>query len=96
VKKDPLFVALWRFNQISSFLDQRLTPGERARMIEQASRIEVIWPNGDQGPVAQSSLYRWLHAYQQNPVIESLKPNPDKPEPYRVMVQRESENFSFK
>jgi transposase InsO family protein len=74
VKKDPIYVAVWRFNQISSFLDKRLTPGERARMIDEASRIEVIWPNGDQGPVPRSTLYRWLKTYQQNPVIESLMP----------------------
>jgi len=79
MKKDPLYVALWRFNQISVFLDKRLTPGERARMIEEASRIPVIWPNGDQGPVPKSTLYRWLQAYQQNPVIESLKPKSRKP-----------------
>jgi transposase InsO family protein len=74
MKKNPLNVALWRFDQISLFLDKRLTPGERARMINQASRIEVIWPNGDLGPVPRSTIYRWLQAYQQNPVIESLQP----------------------
>ena len=79
MKKDPIYVAVWRFHQISLFLDKRLTPGERTRMIDEASRIEVIWPNGDQGPVAKSSLYRWLHAYQQNPVIESLMPKDRTP-----------------
>ena len=74
MKKNPLNVALWRFDQISLFLDKRLTPGERARMIDEASRIEVIWPNGDLGPVPRSTLYRWLKAYQKDPVIESLKP----------------------
>jgi transposase InsO family protein len=74
VKKNPRNVALWRFEQISLFLDKRLTPGERARMIDEASRIEVMWPNGDLGPVPRSTLYRWLRAYQQNPVIESLQP----------------------
>jgi len=38
MKKDPLYVALWRFDQISSFLDKRLIPGERARMIEKSFR----------------------------------------------------------
>ena len=85
MKKDPIDVALWRFNQISCFLDKRLTPGERARMIEEASRIPVIWPNSDQGPVPRSTLYRWLHAYQQNPVIESLKPKPRR-QPQRQSV----------
>ena len=85
MKKDPIDVALWRFNQISCFLDKRLTPGERARMIEEASRIPVIWPNRDQGPVPRSTLYRWLHAYQQNPVIESLKPKPRR-QPQRQSV----------
>jgi len=74
LKKNPLNVALWRFEQISLFLDKRLTPGERARMVDKASRIEVIWPNGDLGPVPRSTLYRWLQAYQQDPVIESLQP----------------------
>lgn len=85
MKKDPLYVALWRFDQISPFLDKRLTPGERVRMIEEASRIEIIWPNGNQGPVAKSSIYRWLHAYKQNPVIESLKPK-DRIHPKRQPV----------
>ena len=83
MKRNTLNVALWRFHQISLFLDKRLTPGERARMIDEASRIEVIWPNGDLAPVPRSTLYRWLRAYQQNPVIESLKPKP------RVQKQRQ-------
>jgi transposase InsO family protein len=74
MKKNPLYVALWRFDQISLFLDKRLTPGQRARMIDEASRTEVIWPNRDLGPVPRSTLYRWLRAYQQDPAIESLQP----------------------
>jgi len=89
VKKDPIYVAVWRFNQISLFLDKRLTPGERARMIDEASRIEVIWPNGDQAPVPRSTLYRWLRAYQQNPVIESLMPKArTPPEGQRVIAPK--------
>ena len=95
MKKPPIYVALWRFDQISSFLDKRLTPGERARMIEEASRIEVIWPNGDQGPVAQSSLYRWLHAYQQNPVIESLKPKARNPPERQPVIQEQWVDYAL-
>ena len=95
MKKDPLYVALWRFDQISSFLDKRLTPGERARMIQEASRIEVIWPNGDQGAVAQSSLYRWLNAYQQNPVIESLKPKARKPPERQPVIQAQWVDYAL-
>jgi transposase InsO family protein len=95
MKKDPLYVALWRFDQISSFLDKRLTPGERARMIEEASRIEVIWPNGDQGPVAKSSLYRWLHAYQENPVIESLKPKARKPPERQPVIKTQWVDYAL-
>jgi hypothetical protein len=95
MKKDPLYVALWRFEQISAFLDKRLTPGERARMIEEASRIELIWPNGDQGPVAKSSLYRWLHAYQENPVIESLKPKARKPPERQPVIQAQWVDYAL-
>jgi transposase InsO family protein len=95
MKKDPLYVALWRFEQISAFLDKRLTPGERARMVEEASRIELIWPNGDQGPVAKSSLYRWLHAYQENPVIESLKPKARKPPERQPVIKTQWVDYAL-
>ena len=78
MKKNPLNVALWRFDQISLFLDKRLTPGERARMIDEASRIEVIWPNGDLGPVPRSTLYRWLRAYQQTYIPPDIPPISDQ------------------
>ena len=95
MKKDPIYVAVWRFNQISLFLDKRLTPGERARMIDEAARIDVIWPNGDQGPVPRSTLYRWLNAYQQNPVIESLKPKARTPPERQSVIDPQWVNYAL-
>ena len=74
MKKYPIHVVLWRFDQISIFLDKRLTLGERSRMIDDVSRISVIWPNGSEGTVPRSTLYRWRNTYNKNPVIESLMP----------------------
>jgi len=88
MKKDPLNIALWRFEQISAFLDKRLTPGERSRMVDEVSRISVIWPNGNEGTIPRSTLYRWLHIYNRNPVIESLMPKP-KYRPQKEKVIRE-------
>lgn len=106
-KKDPLNIALFRFNQISAFLDKRLTPGERSRMIEEAEHIPVIWPNGDEGPVPRSTLYRWLRTFKENPVIESLLPKhrlqPEKPKVIRpqwvnyalALLEEESDRSLF-
>ena len=89
MKQDLLNIALFRFNQISALLDKRLTPGERSRMIGEASYVPVIWPNGEEGPVARSTLYRWLATFQKNPVIESLTPKPRiQPDRPRVIKQQ--------
>lgn len=90
-----MHVAVWRFHQISSFLDKRLTPGERARMIDEASRIAVIWPDGDHGTVPKSTLYRWLKAYQQNPVIESLIPKARTPPQRQRAIEAQWVNYAL-
>jgi transposase InsO family protein len=95
MKKDPMYVALWRFNQISAFVDKRLTPGERARMIDQASHVPVIWPNGDERPVPRSTLYRWLHAFQHNPVIESLMRKPTVQPERRKAIESQWVNYAL-
>lgn len=89
MKKDPLTIALFRFQQISSLIDKRLTPGERSRMIDDASHVPVIWPNGDEGPVPRSTLYRWLAEFQKNPDIESLKPRTRAPSTKPKVIQPE-------
>ncbi len=76
MKKDPLNVTIFRFNQISAFLDKYLTPGERERMFYDLYYIPIIWLIEDEKPVSRSTtLYRWLDGYQKNPVIEFIKPN---------------------
>ena len=89
MSQNPLHVALWRFEQISIFLDTGLTPGERSRMIDQASRIPVLWLSGEQKPVPRSSLYRWLHLYRQNPVIESLMSKPREKSKRQTAIHNE-------
>ncbi len=71
---DPLRVAMWRFEQIGPFLDERLTPAERRRLMEAAARVPVLWPSGREEPVRLSTLYRWCKTYQDDPRIESLMP----------------------
>lgn len=79
MKQNPYRIAQWRFEQISVFLDSRLTPGERSRLVEEASRIPVLWLSGEEKPVSRTTLYRWIADYRRNPVIESLMPEPRQP-----------------
>ncbi|MEK7993969.1 MAG: DDE-type integrase/transposase/recombinase [Planctomycetota bacterium] len=79
---DPLRVAVWRFEQIGSFLDPTLTSGERHRLIRAAARVPVGWPSGREGPVPLSTLYRWCKRYRKDPRIESLM---DHPPPARAV-----------
>ncbi len=74
--QEPLRTACFRFEQISPFLDRRLTASERNRMLTAAARVEVIWPSGRVAPVNRSTLYRWLKAYQKDPRIEALMGRP--------------------
>ena len=70
--RDPLREACWRFEQISPLLDARLTGAERHQMIRAMARVCVCWPNGREAPTPARTLYRWLHAYQKDPRVESL------------------------
>ena len=70
--RDPLREACWRFEQISPLLDARLTGAERHQMIRAMARVCVCWPNGREAPTPTRTLYRWLHAYQKDPRVESL------------------------
>ena len=88
MRKDPIKVARWRFEQISVYLDSRLTPEERSRLLKEASQIPILWLSGNEKPISRSTLYRWLTAYLQNPVIEALRPTarlPAKPGTPRVI-----------
>ena len=70
--RDPLREACWRFEQISSLLDTKLTGAERRRMILAAGRVCITWPSGREEPVPPRTLYRWLRAYRKDPRVESL------------------------
>ena len=74
--QDPLRTACFRFEQISPFLDRRLSASERSRLITEAARVEVLWPTGREAPVPRSTLYRWLRTYQKDPRIEALMDRP--------------------
>jgi len=74
--QEPLRTACFRFEQISPFLDRRLSASERNRMLTAAARVEVVWPTGRVAPVPRSTLYRWLKIYRQDPRIEALMDRP--------------------
>ncbi|MEK7992912.1 MAG: DDE-type integrase/transposase/recombinase [Planctomycetota bacterium] len=74
--RDLLREACWRFEQISSFLDSKLTGAERRRMILAAGRVCVRWPSGREAPVPPRTLYRWLGIYRKTPRVESLMRSP--------------------
>lgn len=75
----PLRVAIFRFEQISPLLDQRLTRAERHLLVQAAARTPVLWPCGRRAPVPPGTLYRWLAIYKVNRNLESLLPRPRKP-----------------
>jgi putative transposase len=79
--QEPLRVACFRFEQISPFLDRRLSASERNRMLTAAARVEVVWPTGRVAPVPRSTLYRWLKIYRRDPRIEALM---DRPREVRI------------
>ena len=79
MSQNPVRVALWRFEQISHLVEERLTRGERSRLVNEMAKIPVVWPSGEEKPIDRSTLYRWISAWQGNPRIESLMPGPRKP-----------------
>lgn len=72
--RDPLRMAVFRFEQIAPLLEARLTPGERRRLVRAAAHTPVDWPSGRQAPVSAATLYRWLRGYRAHPVLETLHP----------------------
>lgn len=74
--QDPLRIAVFRFEQIASLLEARLTPGERSRLVKAAAHTPVVWPSGRQAPITGSTLYRWLRRYRAHPVLETLRSRP--------------------
>lgn len=74
--QEPLRTACFRFEQISPFLDRRLSASERNRLLTASARVEVVWPTGRVAPVPRSTLYRWLKIYRQDPRIEALMDRP--------------------
>lgn len=75
MKRDPLRIACWRFEQISPLLDPRHTASERHRLAKAIAGVCVVWPSGREAPISVSTLYRWLRSYQRDPRIESLMPS---------------------
>ena len=86
--REALRVAMWRFEQISAFLDPHLTACEKRRLMEAAGKVCVQWPRGRIAPVPLSTLYRWLKRYRRDPRIESLIDPPPTPSAYRRPVIR--------
>lgn len=74
--RDPLRIAVFRFEQIAPLLEARLTPGERSRLVKAAARTPVTWPSGRHAPITASTLYRWLRRYRAHPVLDTLYSRP--------------------
>lgn len=77
--RDPLRIAIFRFEQIAPLLEGRLTPAERHNIAEAAARTPILWPSGRHAPVPASTLYRWLAIYRKDPRTEGLLPRPRPP-----------------
>jgi putative transposase len=70
---DPRRIALWRYEQIEELLDPELTPHERWALLRRASRVAVRWPGGDDRPISEATLYRWVCAYRKRQ-LPGLRP----------------------
>ncbi|MBI3268743.1 MAG: DDE-type integrase/transposase/recombinase, partial [Planctomycetes bacterium] len=77
--REPLRIAIFRFEQLAPLLEERLTPAERRLLVQAAARTPVLWPSGRHAPVPASTLYRWLQRYRAAPKLETLLQQPRPP-----------------
>lgn len=75
---DPHEIALWRYEQIEDLLEESLTRSQRRRRLRRRARTPVHWPDGDERPVSEATLYRWLRRYSAER-LEGLEPSSPPP-----------------
>ena len=57
-------VALFRYGLVRPLLDERLSPGERARLVAELAAVEHPGPNGRRVRISRTTIYRWLKTYR--------------------------------
>jgi transposase len=57
-------IAQWRYAQIKSVLDVRLTGKDRAEALQEVSSKSIRWPSGIIKTVSLDTLYRWCRKYE--------------------------------
>jgi transposase InsO family protein len=93
--RDPLKVAMWRFEQIAPVLDHCLSPSQRSALIDQMAQMPVQWPSGRECPITRGTYYAWLKRYRANPVIDSLLPATRKPVTRPPCIKAEWVDFAL-
>lgn len=73
-------VALFRYGLVRPLLDDRLSPGERARLVAELVAVEHPGPNGRRVRVSRTTIYRWLKTYRDGG-FDALLPHVRAPGP---------------
>lgn len=66
-------IAHWRHQQIEELTDPTLGKLTRREYLRKAAHLAVRWPSGDERPISEPTLRRWLRAYAERG-IEGLMP----------------------
>jgi putative transposase len=80
-------VALWRHQQIEELTDPTLGKAARRDLLRKIARLPVRWPSGDERPVSEPTLRRWLRAFAERG-LEGLVSRPRTPGPRRPVLER--------
>jgi transposase InsO family protein len=80
-------IALWRHEQIEELTDPTLGKLTRCELLRKTARLAVRWPSGDERPISEPTLRRWLRAYAERG-LEGLMPRVRAPARPRPVLER--------
>ncbi|HEY7820780.1 MAG TPA: helix-turn-helix domain-containing protein, partial [Vicinamibacteria bacterium] len=80
-------IALWRHQQIEELTDPTLGKLMRRELLRKTARLPVRWPSGDERPISEPTLRRWLRAYAERG-LEGLMPRSRVPVRRRPVLER--------
>lgn len=91
---DPHEIALWRYEQIEELLEESLTRSQRRRLLRRRTRTPVHWPDGDDRPVSEATLYRWMRRYSAES-MEGLAPRPHAERTPRARLEKNHIDYAI-
>lgn len=65
----PADIARWRYEIIEPMLHLPPRSGARVVAIQAAARIERAWPSGRRGPIAESTIRRWIADFERDGMV---------------------------